>query len=136
MFEDKTIAFIGSGVMGEAMIRGLLAQKSVLPDQILAADPWGQRREELKDRYNIGVTADNREAAEKGQIVVLSIKPQTFCLKFAAICAARICCFPLLPECPSRSWLMALRTRPWCGPCPIHQRKLARASRSGRLRQK
>ena len=27
MFEDKTISFIGSGVMGEAMIRGLLAQK-------------------------------------------------------------------------------------------------------------
>jgi pyrroline-5-carboxylate reductase len=77
MFEDKTIAFIGSGIMGEAMIRGLLAQKSVLPNQILAADPWGQRREELKDRYNIEVTNDNREAAENGQIVVLSIKPQS-----------------------------------------------------------
>ncbi len=77
MFEDKTIAFIGSGVMGEAMIRGLLAQKNVLPNQILAADPWGQRREELESHYGIGVTADNREAAEKGQIIVLSIKPQS-----------------------------------------------------------
>ncbi|MBK7895852.1 MAG: pyrroline-5-carboxylate reductase [Candidatus Promineifilaceae bacterium] len=77
MFEDKTIAFIGSGVMGEAMIRGLLGQKGVLPNQILAADPWGQRREELQDRYNINVTSDNREAAENGQIIVLSIKPQT-----------------------------------------------------------
>ena len=77
MFEDKTIAFIGSGIMGEAMIRGLLVQKSVLPNQILAADPWDQRREELKDRYNINVTNDNREAAENGQIIVLSIKPQT-----------------------------------------------------------
>ena len=64
MFEDKTIAFIGSGVMGEAMIRGLLAQKSVLPEQILAADTWGQRREELKDRYHISATADNREAGK------------------------------------------------------------------------
>jgi pyrroline-5-carboxylate reductase len=77
MFKDKTISFIGSGVMGEAMIRGLLAQKSVQPDQILAADPWDVRRDELKERYDIGVTADNRKAAEAGQIIVLSIKPQT-----------------------------------------------------------
>jgi pyrroline-5-carboxylate reductase len=77
MFEDQTISFIGSGVMGEAMIRGLLGQKNVLPNQILAADPWGQRREELQDRYGINVTEDNREAAENGQIIVLSIKPQT-----------------------------------------------------------
>lgn len=77
MFDDKTIAFIGSGVMGEAMIRGLLAQKNVLPSQILAADPWEQRRQALQERYDIGVTSDNRNAAESGQIVVLSIKPQT-----------------------------------------------------------
>lgn len=77
MFENKIISFIGSGIMGEAMIRGLLAQKSVQPNQILAADPWDKRRDELKDRYGIGVTADNRKAAETGQIIVLSIKPQT-----------------------------------------------------------
>jgi pyrroline-5-carboxylate reductase len=77
MFENKIISFIGSGVMGEAMIRGLLTQESVQPSQILAADPWGERRDELKERYGIVVTADNREAAETGQIIVLSIKPQS-----------------------------------------------------------
>ncbi|MCP4415346.1 MAG: pyrroline-5-carboxylate reductase [Chloroflexi bacterium] len=77
MFEDKIISFIGSGVMGEAMIRGLLAEDSVQPSQILAADPWDERRNELKEKYGIAVTADNREAAEKGQIIVLSIKPQS-----------------------------------------------------------
>jgi len=77
MFKDKTISFIGSGVMAEAMIRGLVTQKSVVPEQILAADPWQERVEYLTDKYAIRGTMDNREAAEEGQIVVLSIKPQS-----------------------------------------------------------
>lgn len=77
MFADKTISFIGSGVMAEAMIRGLIYQKSVIPEQILAADPWRERIEYLTDKYAIRGSMDNREAAEEGQIVVLSIKPQS-----------------------------------------------------------
>ncbi len=77
MFSDQIIAFIGGGTMGEAMIRGLLGQEIVNPGQIIAADPWDQRRDFLGDTYKIQVTADNREAAENGQIVVLSIKPQS-----------------------------------------------------------
>jgi pyrroline-5-carboxylate reductase len=77
MFKDKTISFIGSGAMGEAMIRGLLNQKIVEPSQIMAADPWIERIEELRDMYGINVTTNNAVAAEAGQIVVLSIKPQT-----------------------------------------------------------
>ncbi len=77
MFKEKTIAFIGGGTMGEAMIRGLLAQGSVEPAQIIAADPWAERVVELIEKYGIRGTEDNREAAEAGQIVVLSIKPQS-----------------------------------------------------------
>lgn len=77
MFKEKTIAFIGGGVMGEAMIRGLLAQGSVEPGQIIVADPWAERVVELIEKYGIRGTEDNREAAEAGQIVVLSIKPQS-----------------------------------------------------------
>jgi pyrroline-5-carboxylate reductase len=77
MFQEKTIAFVGAGIMGEAMIRGLLAQKNIPANQIIASDPWEKRRSELQERYAIRVTADNREAAEEGQIVVLAIKPQS-----------------------------------------------------------
>lgn len=77
MFEDRTIAFIGAGTMGEAMIRGLLGQEIVDPAQIIASDPWQERLNYLKSQYEINVTGDNREAAEAGQVVVFSIKPQT-----------------------------------------------------------
>lgn len=77
MFADKTIAFIGSGIMGEAMIRGLLTKNSISADRIIASDPWQPRLEQLKAQYAIQITKDNREAAEAGQIIVLSIKPQS-----------------------------------------------------------
>lgn len=77
MFKDKTIAFIGAGTMGEAMIRGLLGQNIVTPEQIVASDHWTERTVELAEKYGIKVTTDNREAAELGQVVVLSIKPQS-----------------------------------------------------------
>ena len=77
MFNDKTISFIGSGVMAEAMIRGLINKNSVEPSQIMASDPWSERLAYLKERYAIQTTTDNREAAEVGQVVVLSIKPQS-----------------------------------------------------------
>lgn len=76
MFTDKNVAFIGSGIMGEAMIRGLITQKIVSPDQIYAADPMPGRLEELRERYGIRVTVHNAEAAEAGQVIVLSTKPQ------------------------------------------------------------
>jgi len=77
MFKDQIISFIGSGAMAEAMIRGLLKRDILLPQQILAADPWQERLDYLQEKYGVRVTGDNRQAAEEGQIVVLSIKPQT-----------------------------------------------------------
>ena len=77
MFTDQTIAFVGAGTMGEAMIRGLLGLEIVKPEQIIASDPWEERINYLAERYQIKVTKDNREAAEIGDIVILSIKPQS-----------------------------------------------------------
>lgn len=76
MFENKNIAFIGSGTMAEAMIRGLLSQDIVKPEQIIASGPRMERAEKLKSLHHIRVTTDNTVAAEEGQIVVLSVKPQ------------------------------------------------------------
>ena len=78
MFTDETISFIGSGVMGEAIIRGLLAQEGMIkPEQIIATDIRDDRLAELQERYGIRVSKNNAQAADEGQIVLLCIKPQT-----------------------------------------------------------
>lgn len=76
MFTDKTVTFIGSGIMGEAMIRGLLTRNLVSPEHIITADPLPGRLNELAERYGVQTTTDNAAAAEAGQVVVLSVKPQ------------------------------------------------------------
>ena len=72
----KTIAFIGPGVMAEAMIAGLLRQKLANPKNIIASGPREERGEELHKKYGINVTTDNASAAHQADVVVLSVKPQ------------------------------------------------------------
>ncbi len=74
--KDVTLGFIGSGVMAEAMISGILNQELTAPDHMIASDPREERGEELAKRYGVRATSNNREAAEAAQIVVLSVKPQ------------------------------------------------------------
>jgi pyrroline-5-carboxylate reductase len=79
MLNHKTIAFVGSGVMAEAMIKGLLRHDMVAPEQIISSGPRHERGQELKDRYGVHTTTDNVEAARQADVVVLSIKPQVLC---------------------------------------------------------
>jgi pyrroline-5-carboxylate reductase len=76
MLTGKTIAFVGSGIMAEAMIRGLLRQELVEPSQIIASGPRVERGQELVDRYGVRVTTDNVEGVQGADLVVLSTKPQ------------------------------------------------------------
>ena len=73
---ERTIATVGSGVMAEAMIAGLLRGELVAPDQIVASHPRPERRDHLRAEYGIRVVADNVEAVEGADIVLLGIKPQ------------------------------------------------------------
>ena len=73
--QQKSISFVGAGNMAEAMIRGLLRKEVFAPEHITASAPREERRRELQEKFAIRMTADNREAARAG-IVVLSVKPQ------------------------------------------------------------
>ncbi len=75
-FNGERIAFVGAGVMGEAMIKGLLHQEWLRPDNIIASDPRGDHLASIKQRYGICVTTDNVEAARDSDALVLSVKPQ------------------------------------------------------------
>lgn len=73
---DKKIAFIGSGVMAEAMLSGLLRQKLARPENLCVSDPLPERGKELHEKYGVQSFTDNNQAAEHADVVVLSVKPQ------------------------------------------------------------
>jgi pyrroline-5-carboxylate reductase len=77
MLHNDTIAFIGSGVMGEAMIKALLGKQMIAPECIWASDPWLERLDYIRRETHVHTTADNVEAARNADIVILSIKPQS-----------------------------------------------------------
>ena len=72
----RTIATVGSGVMAEAMIAGLLRGKLVKPAQVVASHPRPERRAQLATDYGIRTVASNVEAVTGADIVLLAIKPQ------------------------------------------------------------
>src|SRR5512132_1394175 len=73
----KKIAILGSGNMGEALVKGLLRAGETQPEALVCSDPRAERREELHKRYGVQVTAGNRAAAAQADIVVIAVKPQT-----------------------------------------------------------
>jgi len=62
--------------MGEAMLSALLRQGLSSPQDVWVSDIKAERRQYLKEKYGVAVTENNRQAATKGEIVVLAIKPQ------------------------------------------------------------
>jgi len=87
--DNARLAFIGCGVMAEAIIAGLLRRQLVNPDQIVGSHPRAARREELYAKYGARIFESNREAALAAQhsesanetnagasLVILAVKPQ------------------------------------------------------------
>jgi pyrroline-5-carboxylate reductase len=72
----QTIAFLGSGNMAEALIKGLLRAGTAKPQDIIGTARRPERLEELKKSYGIRTTTDNVAAASEASVVVLSVKPQ------------------------------------------------------------
>ena len=70
------IAFIGSGVMGEAMIRGILGKGIITPKRIMANDISATRLSSLEKAYGVGVTDDYGIAVEGSDVIVIAVKPQ------------------------------------------------------------
>lgn len=78
------LAFIGCGVMAEAIIAGLLRRKLVSSDQIVGSHPRVARREEMHVKYGVEMFEQNREAVlatypseeNESSMLILAVKPQ------------------------------------------------------------
>ncbi|WP_079476075.1 pyrroline-5-carboxylate reductase [Marinococcus halophilus] len=75
--QQKTIAFIGSGSMAEAIFSGLLRHELVKPANVLGTvKTSADKQERLKKQYGIQVKTDNKEAVKAADVVVLAVKPK------------------------------------------------------------
>ena len=70
------IAFIGGGNMGEAMLSAVLDKELSQPQAISISDISEPRCQYLEQKYGVAVMSSNRQAIDKGDVVVLAIKPQ------------------------------------------------------------
>jgi pyrroline-5-carboxylate reductase len=73
---NRAIATVGSGVMAEAMIVGLLRGNLVTPDQVVASHPRAERRDSLSRTHGIRTVASNVEAVTGADVIILAVKPQ------------------------------------------------------------
>jgi pyrroline-5-carboxylate reductase len=73
---DATIATVGTGVMAESMIAGLLKAGEVSAGQLVASHPRADRRELLAATHGIQVCESNVQAVDGADVVLLAIKPQ------------------------------------------------------------
>jgi pyrroline-5-carboxylate reductase len=72
------LAFIGGGVMGEAMISGVLKNGLAKPQDVAACEIVAQRREHLHSTYGIKALDKSALVLEGADIAVLAVKPQEF----------------------------------------------------------
>lgn len=77
MFDALRIGFIGGGNMARSLVGGLV-QKGCPPARISVADPSPEQRTLLAKRFGVKTTAENREAAEDAEVLVIAVKPQLF----------------------------------------------------------
>ena len=77
MLRDQTVAVIGAGNIGRALIGGLIKGHEFNPSQLWATrrNPWAL--DQVADDFpGITATKDNQEAVSHATIVILAVKPQ------------------------------------------------------------
>jgi pyrroline-5-carboxylate reductase len=72
----RTIGFLGTGNMAEALVKGILAAGLTTPSEIVGSDPRQARCDEIRARYGIRTTQSNLDVARAADLVFLSVKPQ------------------------------------------------------------
>ena len=73
---ERTVAFLGAGKMGEALVAGLIRAEGRSKDEIVVTARREERARELAERHGVSATLDNAEAVRTARTLVLTVKPQ------------------------------------------------------------
>lgn len=75
--ENKKLGFIGTGKMGEALIKGILQARLVPAENIFAGDVDFAKLQLLEKEYKINTCKDNCAAVVDSDVIIIAVKPQT-----------------------------------------------------------
>ena len=76
VLNGKKLGFIGSGIMAEAIVSGVLKKELVPHTSICCAEPYVTRLQQLEEQYGVKTTVENKKAIKGADVVFLSVKPQ------------------------------------------------------------
>jgi len=76
MTMEGTLAILGAGRLGEALLDGLLRSGGVRPEQVRVTVRREGRAHELAQRYGVRADTDSAAAAAEADVVVIAVKPQ------------------------------------------------------------
>jgi pyrroline-5-carboxylate reductase len=74
--DERRIAILGAGQIGEALLTGLLSSGWRTASELSASARREERAAELRERHGVAVTLSNAEAAAGAALVVIAVKPQ------------------------------------------------------------
>lgn len=76
MLKNRQVGLVGTGNMGEALIKGLLHGHLCRPEQILCSDVRLEKLRMIREQYGVKGTSHNIEVVKQSDIIILAVKPQ------------------------------------------------------------
>jgi pyrroline-5-carboxylate reductase len=73
--ENLSLGIIGSGKIGEALIKGILTSGKLKKMAIRSTDVIKERREYISNKYGIECLESNSELTKKSNIIIMAVKP-------------------------------------------------------------
>jgi pyrroline-5-carboxylate reductase len=75
---ERRVAVLGAGTIGEALIAGLLSGGWREPVEVVATGRREERVDELRDMFGVEATLSNADAVADAALIVIAVKPQDF----------------------------------------------------------
>jgi pyrroline-5-carboxylate reductase len=70
------LAVVGGGVMAESILKAILAKGLIDAAAIVVGEPLSRRRQELHGSLGVSTVAQNTEAIDGAEAILLAVKPQ------------------------------------------------------------
>jgi pyrroline-5-carboxylate reductase len=74
--DERKVAILGGGKIGESLLAGLLSSSWREPGEVVVTGRRLERLQELAERHGVATTTANDEAVADARLVVVAVKPQ------------------------------------------------------------